>query len=131
MAGYRDTFTTLSLKKPDLGSFLFDPKLFTSLIKRKIKTKPVDVRGRKVWSMVLHHPCSQNGNGMHITEVVTPVMTVVPNIFFLLAIKHFADLPTLATVIVTALKVYVFFLQLKMLSIKVSNGAFSPLNKNI
>lgn len=50
---------------------------------------------------------------MHIAEVVTPIMTVVPNIFFLLVINHFADLPIVATMIVIALQVYVFFLQLK------------------
>lgn len=64
-------------------------------------------------------------NKMHVTEVVTPIMTVVPKqLFFLLVINHFADLPIVATMIVTALQVYVFFLQLRVLSIKISNDAF-------
>lgn len=61
---------------------------------------------------------------MHVAEVVTPIMTVVPNSFFLPVINHFADLPIVATMIVTALQVYVFFLQLGVLSIKISNDAF-------
>lgn len=65
-------------------------------------------------------------NKIHVAEVVTPVTTVVPNPFFLLlVINHSADLPIVATMIVTALQVYVFFLQLKVLSIKISSDAFS------
>lgn len=51
-------------------------------------------------------------------------MTVVPKIFFLLVINYFADLPIVATMIVTTLQVYVFFLKLRVLSIKISNDAF-------
>lgn len=63
-------------------------------------------------------------NKMLVAEVVTPITTVVPNIFFRLVINYFADLPIVATMIVTALQVYVFFLQLRVLSIKISNDAF-------
>ena len=63
-------------------------------------------------------------NKMHVAEVVTPIMTVVPKIFFLLVINYFADLPIMATMIVTTLQVYAFFLNLRVLSIKISNDAF-------
>lgn len=61
---------------------------------------------------------------MHVAEVVTPITTVVPKAFFLPVINHSADLPMVATMIVTALQVYVFFLQLRVLSIKIANDAF-------
>lgn len=75
-----------------------------------------------------HHTYPQNEKGkknkMHVAEVVTPIMTVVPKIFFLLVINYFADLPIVATMIVTTLQVYASFLKLRVLSIKISNDAF-------
>lgn len=62
--------------------------------------------------------------GMHVAEVVTPITTVVPKAFFSTGNKPFCRPPNCGHHDSYSLQVYVFFLQLRVLSIKIANDAF-------
>lgn len=53
LARYKDIFSILGLEKPDPGSFLYNPKVFTSLIKRESKQSPQTLGEGKVCSLAL------------------------------------------------------------------------------
>lgn len=127
LARYKDTFSILVPTTPDPGSFLCDPKVFTSLIKRESKQSPQTsgVGECVVWHCHHTYPQNEKGKKQNIrSRAGDPCNDCGSQHFFSTGNKPFCRPPNCGHHDSYNLWVYVFFLQLRVLSIKISNDAF-------
>lgn len=116
LAGYKDNFSILGPTTPDPGSFLCDPKVFTSLIKRESKQSPQTLGEGKcvVWHCHCTYPQNEKEEkGNACSRGGDPYNDCGSQGFFSTGNKPFCRPPNCGHHDSYSLQVYVFLLAAK------------------